>query len=390
MVHRPHVALMVETSLVYGRNLLRGIIRYQRSHEPWSVFFELRELGASPPAWLNAWRGDGIICRPTNPTLASLLRKKRIPVVDLNDMHDGLGLPRIESDHAAIGRLAAEHLMERGFRRFACGGFTGHAWSSKRRVGFEAALASAGEVVSAYESPWGGPTAHPWEQEQKRIGDWLRKLPRPVGVFACNDLRGQHVLDACQRVGLAVPEEVAVIGVDDDALVCELCNPPLSSIVPNAERIGYEAAELLDRLISGATTPTSEVLVAPLGVNARQSTDVLAIDDPHVAAAVRYIREHACDGATVNDVLARVPLSRTILERRFRKYLGRSPQAEIRFVQLKRAKQLLAETDLRLERVAELSGFAHPEYLSVMFKRETGQTPGRYRRQVQPQRPGHE
>lgn len=373
---------MVETSLAYGRNLLRGVIRYLRSHEPWSVFFELRELGASAPAWLSDWRGDGIICRPTNPALAALFRKKRIPVVDLNDVHDGLGLPRIESDQAAIGKLAAEHLSERGFRRFAYCGFTGHAWSRKRRAGFEAALGAAGDVVAAHESPWGGPSAHPWEQEQKRIGDWLRTLPRPVGIFACNDLRGQHVLDACQRVGLAVPEDVAVIGVDDDPLVCELCNPPLSSVVPNPERIGYEAASLLARLIAGEKPAHADVQVAPLGVTARQSTDVLAIDDPHVAAAVRYIREHACAGATVSDVLARVPLSRTILERLFRKYLGRSPQAEIRAVQLKRAKQLLAETDLRLERIAELAGFAHPEYLSVVFKRETGQTPGRYRRQV--------
>lgn len=385
MARRPHVALMVETSLAYGRNLLRGVIRYLREHEPWSVFFELRELGALPPTWLSGWRGDGIICRPTSPALAELLRKKRIPVVNLNDVHDGLGLPRIESDQAAIGRLAAEHLIERGFRRFAYCGFTGHAWSDKRRAGFEAALAAVNGVVAVHESPWGGPNAHPWEQEQKRIGAWLGTLPRPVGVLACNDLRGQHVLDACQRVGLAVPEDVAVIGVDDDPLVCELCDPPLSSVVPNPERIGYEAAALLGRMMAGEQPAATDVLVAPLGVTARQSTDVLAIDDPHVAAAVRYIREHACDGATVNDVLARVPLSRTILERRFRKYLGRSPQAEIRFVQLKRAKQLLAETDLRLDRIAELAGFPHPEYLSVFFKRETGQTPGRYRRQVQPQ-----
>jgi LacI family transcriptional regulator len=383
MPRRRHVALMVETSLVYGRNLLRGIIRYLRSHEPWSVFFELREQGASPPTWLKDWRGDGIICRPTSPDLARLFRKKRIPVVNLNDVYEELGLPHIGSNHGAIGRAAAEHLLERGFRRFAFCGFTGHAWSGKRRDGFESAVARAGEICPAYESPWGGPTAHPWEKEQKVIGEWLAGLPRPVGVFACNDLRGQHVLDACQRIGLAVPEEVAVIGVDDDVLLCELCDPPLSSVVPNPERIGYESAALLDRLMAGEKPQRDEWLIEPLGVTTRQSTDVLAIDDPHVAAAVRFIREHACTGATVADILAQVPLSRTILERRFRKYLGRSPQAEIRSVQLKRVKQLLAETDLRLERIAELAGYEHPEYLSVVFKRETGQTPGEYRRQAQ-------
>src|SRR5208337_1193346 len=146
-----------------------------------------------------------------------------------------------------------------------------------------------------YESPWGGPKAHPWEQEQGQIGQWLRALPRPVGILACNDMRGQHVLDACQRVNLGVPEEVAVIGVDDDVLLCELCDPPLSSIIPNAERVGYEAAALLDRLMAGEKPQCRESRIEPLGVTTRQSTDVLAIDDPHIAAAVRYIREHACD-----------------------------------------------------------------------------------------------
>jgi LacI family transcriptional regulator len=372
---------MVETSLVYGRRLLRGIIRYLRSHEPWSVFFELRELGASPPDWLKDWRGDGIISRPTNPALAELFRKRKIPVVNLNDVYSGLGLPLIESDNEAVGRLAAEHLLERGFRNFAFCGFSGHAWSEKRHQGFLAGLGT--RECAVYQSPWGGPNAHPWEQEQGRIGQWLRGLPRPVGILACNDMRGQHVLDACQRVNLAVPEDVAVIGVDDDELLCELCDPPLSSVVPNPERVGYEAAALLDCLMAGEKPKREEWLIEPLGVTVRQSTDILAIDDAHVAAAVRYIREHACNGATVQDVLDHVPLSRTILERRFRQYLGRSPQAEIRAVQLKRVKQLLVETDLQLERIAELAGYEHPEYLSVVFKRETGQTPGHYRRQAQ-------
>ncbi len=279
--------------------------------------------------------------------------------------------------------LAAEHLLERGFRHFAACGFTGHAWSRQRLEGFRQALGVAGPNCAVYESPWGGRHAHPWELEQSRIGDWLRDRPRPLGVFACNDSRGQHVLDACQRIGLSVPEEVAVLGVDDDVLLCELCDPPLSSVVPNPERVGYEAAALLDRLMAGAKPRRLHECIEPLGVATRQSTDVLAIDDPHIALAVRYIRENACRGVTVHEVLRHVPLSRTILERRFRKYLGRSPQAEIRAVQLKRVKQLLAETDLPLERIAELAGYEHPEYLSVVFKRETGQTPGQYRRRTQ-------
>jgi LacI family transcriptional regulator len=382
MARAPHVALLVETSQVYGRQLLRGITRYLRSHQRWSVFLEQHELGASPPDWLGSWRGDGIITRVTTPRLAELLLRKKIAVVNLNDIYTGLGLPLIESDHHAIGRLAANHLTERGFRHFAFCGFAEHAWSRKRLDGFRETVADAGATCRVYESPWGGPKAHPWEQEQKEIGAWLQSLPRPVGVLACNDMRGQHVLDACKRVNLSVPEVAAVIGVDDDAVLCELCDPPLSSVVPNPERIGYEAAALLDRLMAGETSQRDEQRIEPVGVTTRQSTDVLAIDDPHVATAVRYIREHACQGATVAEVLKQVPLSRTVLERQFRKYLGRSPQAEIRAVQLKRVRQLLAETDLRLARVAELAGYEHPEYLNVVFKRETGLTPGQYRRQI--------
>jgi LacI family transcriptional regulator len=200
-----------------------------------------------------------------------------------------------------------------------------------------------------------------------------------VGLMACSDQRGQHVLDACNRVDLAVPEEVAVIGVDDDAVLCNLSHPAMSSVVPNAERVGYEAAALLDRLMGGEKAPAEEMLVEPLGVMTRQSTDVLAIDDAAVASVVRFIRERACKGCSMKEVERFSPMSRSVLERQFRKYLGRSPQAEIRAVQLKRVKQLLTESELSLERIAALAGYSHPEYMSVVFKRDTGITPGQYR-----------
>jgi LacI family transcriptional regulator len=380
MRRRLHVALIIETSTVYGRRILRGVNRYLRTHRPWSVFFQQSDLDARPPEWLRDWRGDGILVRLLSPALARRLLRSRVPAVNLNDILPGCGLPRIRTDDRAVGRMAADYLLGRGFRHFAFCGFSGQFWAAERGAGFREALAADGFDCPVYESPWGGPRARPWEREQEAIGRWLRSLPRPAAVLACNDMRGQHVLDSCQRAGLMVPEEVAVLGVDDDELLCELCDPPLSSVVPNPEGVGYEAAALLDRLMAGEQPPDAERLVAPLGVATRQSTDVLAIGDPQVAAAVRYIREHACHGVTVADVLHHVPQARTVLERRFRKFLGRSPQAEIRAVQLKRAKQLLAETELTLEQVAALTGFKHPEYLSVVFKRATGQTPGAFRR----------
>jgi LacI family transcriptional regulator len=384
MARPPHVVLMIETSSIYARRLLSGISRYLDSHRPWSIFLEEREWGGSLPRWLANWRGDGLISRPLTRKSSERLRKLRLPMVNLNDFHtrDFL-LPLIRSDNRVIGQLAAEHLQQRCFRHFAFCGFADLEWSRQRRESFRAALNGGEFFWGEYESPWDGQWSHSWEQGQSELGRWLQSLPKPVGVLACNDARGRHVVDACQRVNLAVPDEVAVIGVDDDALLCELCDPPLSSVIPNPERIGYEAAALLDRLMAGGRPPRDEWLIPPLGVATRQSTDVLAVDDPDFAAAVRYIRQHACRGTSVDEVLKHVLMSRTILERKFRKYLGHSPQAEIRAVQLRRVKQLLAETSLPLERIAPLAGYKHPEYMSIAFKRATGQTPGDYRRQVQ-------
>jgi LacI family transcriptional regulator len=278
--------------------------------------------------------------------------------------------------------VGAEHLLERGFPHLAFCGYDA-AWSEVRRQGFSGAAQRAHVSCSVYQSPWRGRHLPEWDDDQDRIAKWIQSLPKPCGVMACNDPRGQQVLDACQRVDAAVPETVAVVGVDNDQVICELCDPPLSSVIPNPQRVGYEAAALLDHLMAGERPAVEDRTVEPIGVCTRQSTDVLAVDDPYVAAAMTYVRDHATEGCTVDDVLQHVPLGRSSLERRFRKCLGRSPQAEINRVRIKRIYQLLAETDLPLSRIAELVGYEHPEYLSVVFKRETGQTPGQYRRQVQ-------
>ena len=385
MSKQAHVALIIETSIHYGRQVLRGITRYLHAKSPWSVFLEQGDLWQSPPSWLKAWRGDGVICRKTTPQLADALAKAGIPLVDLSDQVDFFGVPRIECDHRAVGAAAADHLLERGFTRFAFCGFSDQAWSIHRREGFQAQLASRNFTCAVMESAWTGPRAQAWESEQDQIVKWLRSLARPAGILACSDMRGQHVLDACKRIDLAVPEDVAVIGVDDDAVLCNLCQPPLSSVIPNAERVGYEAAALLNQLMTGAKLTQKHILIEPVGITARQSTDVLAIDDPVIASVVRFIRERACKGCSMKEVERFSPISRSLLERQFRKYLGRSPQSEIRAVQIKRVKKLLAETDLPLVEIAELAGYSHPEYMSVVFKRETRQTPGEYRENSNPE-----
>jgi LacI family transcriptional regulator len=375
----PQVALIVETSVIYGRRILAGVARYLRSHHRWSVFIEQHELGTPPPTWLTSGHWDGILTRPTDQAMARLFCCMKVPVVDLNDLYENLDLPWVGSDHAAIGRMGGSHLLEKGFRNFAFCGFANELWSTQRFNGFCSAVQQ--KNIPLYETPWRGPNMPRWDQDIEQIEKWLIALPKPVAIMACNDVRGLHVLDACSRARVLVPEEVAVAGVDNEEIICELCSPPLSSVAPNPEGIGYAAAELLDALIAGKRPRQLRIFVDPVRVFSRQSTDVMAVSDWAVASAARFMREQALHGCRLSEVLQKLNMSRATLEKRFRKHLNRSPKQEMRRIQIERIKQLLAETDFTLEHIAELSGFKHPEYMSVLFKRETGQTPGKYRSQ---------
>lgn len=376
---RPRVALIVETSLASGRDILRGIARYLRAHGPWSIYHEPRSLEESVPPWLTQWRGDGIIARIQNRPIADAVVSTGLPVVDVLGLVPGLPVPLVHVDDRAIARLGAEHLLGRGFRHFGFCAVEGANWSNSRQEAFCATVSEAGFDCSICRLPPDTRGLANWEAQQDLLTDWVRSLPRPVGVMVCNDPRGQLVLEAARRAGAAVPEQVAVIGVDNDEPLCEISYPPLSSVNPDHYRVGYEGAALLDRMLSGEPKPDTPVYVPPAGLVTRLSTDVLAIDDPHVATAVRFIREHACDGIGIDEMVAHVPLSRSTLQRRFRKALGRTIHDEILRVRLRRVEELLVDTDLPLESVADKSGFVYRQYLGEVFKARTGYTLGEYR-----------
>ncbi len=364
------VALFIESSISYGRGILRGIARWLRAHGSWSIFVEQRELGAALPGWIAAWKGDGIITRSDDLRL----RRLRIPIVTLNDRTAPDGRrPCILNDNREIGRLAARHLLDRGFTKLAFVGPLGEFWAAERLQGVRE---TAGEL-EVFHAGRGA-----WEAEQRRLTAWLKGLPRPTGLVAANDVHGLRTLDACRRAELAVPESVAVVGADDDAELCELSDPPLSSVRFNPERVGFEAAALLDRLMRGGRAPRRPSAVSPLAVTARMSTDILAVEDEHVARALRYIRRHACEGMSIKDLLREVPISRRSLEHRFRRQLERTPKEEVRRLQVERAKALLAGTDLKIARVSEEAGFHQPAYLSSVFRGATGMTPAEYRRKA--------
>jgi LacI family transcriptional regulator len=388
MPDRPHVALLIETSNSYARGLLRGVHRYLREHRAWTIDMLEQGRGAIPPAHLARWRGDGIIARIENRGIAEVVRQAGLPTIDLSAARLLLELPMVETDNEAIVRLAVRHLVAAGFKHFAFCGDNRFAWSHVRRTWFERIVSEAGHTASSYpENRKPRTTAVrgvSWEQERASLAKWLEGLPKPVGIMACYDQCGWQVLEVCRGIGLGVPDEVAVIGVDNDELLCELAQPSLTSVVPDTDHTGYVAAELLGKWMAGERVESKEYLIEPLGIAARQSTDVLAGADPEIARAMRFIRDHACDGIKVQAVVDEMAVSRRVLEHRFRRLLGHTPHDEILRVQIQRVSQLLAETDLPLAIIAERTGFKHAEYMSVAFKRQTGLSPRQFRQQPPP------
>jgi LacI family transcriptional regulator len=350
-----------------------------REHRPWSVYLAEHGRGGAAPHWLQNWKGHGIIARIENDTISKAILATKLPAVDVSFGLEHSPFPRVVTDSLETTRLAADHLLERGFKSFGYCGDNHYHWSRLRSGFFAGHIRRAGLKCHIFDSVFRSPRDDPWKIEMEAIATWLRKLPKPIGIMACYDIRGQQVLEACRHLNIEVPDQVAVIGVHNDELLCELCDPPLSSVIPNARRAGYEAAGILDRMMQGEKLPAQRLLIPPVGIATRRSTDVVAVSDPHLSRAVRFIREHACEGITVEDVLKAVPMSRTVLERRFKQVLERTPLEQIMRVKLDRAKTLLATTDLSLALVSERTGFEHVEYFSVAFKRVTGETPGRYR-----------
>lgn len=375
------VALLIETSNAYARGVLEGIVAYNREHDPWSIYLPEQERGARPPTWIQSWKGDGLIVRIETDEIARTIRKLNKPVIDVSAARRVEGIPWVETNDEAIARLAVEHFVERGFKRLAFCGEPDFNWSQWRQASFLQQLAAHRNVeCTVFEATSKAHPKYSWNREKRRLARWVDALPKPIGIFACYDIRAQQILDVCREATISVPDEVAVLGVDNDELLCNLCFPPLSSIAPDAHRTGREAARLLDELMNGRSVAQERHLIDPLGVATRQSTDVLAIEDDEIVTAVRFIRDHACEGIKVTDVVKQVPLTRRALETRFQALFGRTPHEEIIRLRVQQIQNLLLETELPLHKIARMTGFEHEEYMSVVFRRATGSPPGTFRR----------
>ncbi len=379
---RRSVALLIESSNAYARGLLQGIIDFQRQHEAWSIYLPEQDRGAMPPKWIRNWNGDGVIARIETDAIARVVRRIGIPVVDVSAARRIEQIPWVETDDSKVAQLAAEHLIERGFRHFAFCGDSNFNWSVWRSQAFVIALKMNGLDCDVFELPVRKSGSRSWLQEKRMLAKWISSLPKPVGMMASYDIRARQILDICRDLEIMVPDEVAVIGVDNDPIICNLAFPSLTSVIPDAVGAGYRAAELLEKMMTSGSPNQESHLLAPLGVATRQSTDIFAVDDEYIRRSAKFIREHACSGITVVDILREIPLSRRVFENRFHKATGQTPHEAILAQRLRRVEQLLRESDLSLEAIADKTGFEHPEYMNVVFRKHYKLPPGRYRSQI--------
>jgi LacI family transcriptional regulator len=381
---RKHIALLVDTSTTWGSDVIRGALRYARQQPQWVVHIEPRgkyEVVVPP----SNWRGHGLIARITNSQLAEYISGLGMVAVNVSwyPFHDPEArIAHCTTDVQVAGQMCAEHFLERGLRNVAyCGASHRPNYVDELEQSFSAAMKLAGLECAVFESrtKWlqGG-----FQIEHGELCAWLRALPKPVGILTFDSVRGHQITEVCRSESIRVPEEVSVLAGDHDAFFSEVSVPQLSTLDISPQRVGHRAAQILDRLLHGERCPEDAERIPPGGITTRQSTDILAIRDTALADAIRFIHDHANEAIRVRDVLRAVPLSRRLLEQKFRATLGRSPAAEIRTRKIEMVKKLLETTDLQLSSIADQTGFQHVEVLTRLFRRTTGIAPTDYRKRM--------
>jgi len=373
---KKRVALIIIGHAAVPRAMALGICQYCKDNTPWDIVLETSTDPFARERLMNLVKKgvDGVI-GDLSPNDTAFLVSAKVPTVDLGPMSD-TPFPTVHVDFRAIGRITARHLLERRIRHFGCCSDKNFA-GEQRLEGFESELNAAGFRCSCLWLP------RDWPTQPDALGnvsrEWLKSLPKPVGVMANGDMPALGVIWTCAQIGLRVPQDVAVVGCDNDELFCGISPVPISTVAYPAREIGYKAAGILDRMMRGGRRPSNEILVEPTQLIVRASSDSYAISDPQVASALQYIRDHAGDPLLVSDVAAGASLVRRTMERQFIKIMGHSPRQEILNAHIERAKLLLAETRLKIPVVSARAGFPRHQVFFPLFKKVTGLTPGEYR-----------
>jgi LacI family transcriptional regulator len=375
-----NILLLLDTATFYGRQIARGVAWYSEGHTPMAFYLQAA-VGDEALQGLRNWKIHGVLGRLRKGQLPGPVARGRIPAVTTTAHNPAKKLPRICLDDEAIGRMVAEHLLSRGFRSFGFCGTYGMGFSQVRRRGYSQRLAEEDLPCQTYVPQDAlGDAETFFAQEQQDLARWIDSLDKPVGIMAADDSMGWKVSQACRRLSVAMPEQVALVGVNNDDVLCRLCSPPMSSVALPLERLGYRAGEMLDARIAGRQPESDNVVLPPIGIITRRSSDVVAVEDAEISTAMRYIRDHVADNIQVDDIAAAAAVSRRSLQRKFPQVVGHTLQKEIRQVRIAKARDLLSLTDLPLHQVAAACGFRYPEHLSRIFKQVTGATPSDYRR----------
>jgi LacI family transcriptional regulator len=364
------------------RKVVSGIMAYAQQHGAWNICIPETRSSISLECLLKGhW--DGVIVGFDDPYGPELLRLK-VPMVGVGGGYGWYGpdtkIPYVGTDNVAVAEMAARHLLERGLVHFAYCGYSPtpvNGCSQARGQAFSEAVSRAGYSCAICNVP--NTAAGSWDELCATLVEKLSSLPRPLGLMACNDARARQVLEACRIAGLRVPEDVAVIGVDNEEAICEFTNPPLTSIDQGAQCTGYEAAQLLDRWMAGEPVTPGKRSISPVGIAVRRSTEILAASDHDMAVALRFIRDHASESISLDDVAEATGCTNATLRRRFKAALGRTVHEEIQRARVESAKHLLISTDWTFKRIANQSGFCSVQHMSTRIRQATGYTPREYR-----------
>lgn len=380
--NKPTILLLIESSRGYGRGCLRGVADFNRIYGNWQFIHVERTMNERLPRGIRDWKLDGILSRAELASISEEIDALEVPTVDLRGSYVPAHGVSLDTDPVACAQMAIEHFRERGLSDIAFCGYDGVDFSDARGKAFTEIASKKGlrsyYFASVEDNFSNVPRELLAEGDNPELLSWLKSLPVPCGVFACNDVRGRQVLRACSEAGIAVPQQLALLGVDNDSDICDLTIPSMSSIEPDTHQIGFLGATYLAELIAGEKI-SRKTFIQPKGVVVRASSDMVPIADREIAGILNFIERRACDGLTVAMICEEFRLSRSSLERRLQKAIGRNAKAEIDRVRIERAKLMLRETDRKVLAIANHVAYSSAAKFSVAFKRITGMTPGEFR-----------
>lgn len=378
------IILLLDFAEEYSKSLLKGISKYSAEHGPWSYcrmpLYYRETIGIKGILdWAKDWGAHGIIGQLYNEMDLKLIIDSNIPVIAQDFKERFSELPNITGAYHEAGQMGAEYFLKKGFKNFAFYGFNDIVWSRERAEGFEKKINSIGYKVNYFEHRKSRSTDL-WYYKSNSLSKWLISLPKPIALMTCDDNQGLHITEACKQNKIRIPEEVAVLGVDNDEMLCDLSDPPLSSIGLDIEKGGYDTAKLMEHMIQNGTEHYYDILVKPTQIITRQSTDIYATNDDYIASTLKYIHKNIEKNLQVDEVVRQVPLSRRSLEKRFLQITGYPIYKYIFNLRIEKFTQKLLETDQTVFEIALDLGLNDSKNIARQFKQVKGCNPIEYRK----------